>query len=85
MDLETLEAQLRHAEWRVALSEMQVYDLTQQIEELGRGGHDHGHAVTRFAELQAQVIEHLAHRDLLKKELESCRAACLAGECDRDL
>ncbi len=80
MDLETLEAQLRHAEWSAALSEMEIYDLTRQSAELERGGHGIRHTVTRCAELRALLDQHIAHRDRLKNELESCRAAYLNGE-----
>ncbi len=80
MDLETLEAQLRHAEWSVALSEMEVYDLTGQIAELERGGHGIRHTIARCAELRVLLDQHIANRDRLKNELESRRVAYLNGE-----
>ncbi len=75
-----LEAKLRHAEWSIALSEKEVYDLTWQIAELERGGHGIRHTVARCAELRALLDQHIANRNRLKNELESFRAAYLNGE-----
>ena len=71
MDRETTLAHLALADKNVALGERHIAQQEQIVADLDRDGHDTREALALLAVFRRAQAEHVAHRDLLLRELQS--------------
>ena len=70
MDREMTLAHLAKAEKNVVLGERHVEHQEQIVADLDRDGHDTSQALALLAVFRRLQAEHVAHRDLLLRELQ---------------
>lgn len=69
MDLQLIRDHLAAAERHIALSDEQIARQVAIIDELERGGHSTLLAIDLLHTYQKMRATHLAHRDLIRREL----------------